>query len=66
MQVEAIHIGHAACERWRNRIRIRQRERTLVVLKIVELITPLRMEAQDEARGMDVSLHGEEGYVFED
>jgi len=38
---------------------------TLAALKITELVTTLRMNAGDEATGMDLSLHGEEGYNFE-
>jgi Amt family ammonium transporter len=33
---------------------------TLIALKITELVTPLRIE--EEHRGMDLALHGEEGY----
>lgn len=39
---------------------------TIVALKVTGLFTTVRMEQQEEAQGMDVSLHGEEGYVFED
>jgi Amt family ammonium transporter len=38
---------------------------TLAALKITELVTPLRMNETEEAGGMDLSLHGEEGYNFE-
>ncbi|MGD0049501.1 MAG: ammonium transporter [Bryobacteraceae bacterium] len=38
---------------------------TLAALKITELLTTLRMNENDEATGMDLSLHGEEGYNFE-
>jgi Amt family ammonium transporter len=38
---------------------------TLVALKITSLVTPLRMNEGEEAAGMDLSLHGEEGYNFE-
>jgi len=38
---------------------------TLAALKITSLITPLRMNEGEEATGMDLSLHGEEGYNFE-
>jgi len=38
---------------------------TLAALKITELVTPLRMNDSAEASGMDLSLHGEEGYNFE-
>ena len=39
---------------------------TIIALKVTGLVTPLRMDQQEETQGMDVSLHGEEGYVFED
>ena len=39
---------------------------TIVALKVTGLFTTVRMEQQEEAQGMDVSLHCEEGYVFED
>ena len=38
---------------------------TLVALKLTELITPLRIDEREEATGMDLALHGEEGYNFE-
>jgi Amt family ammonium transporter len=38
---------------------------TLAALKITELVTPLRMNEREEDSGMDLSLHGEEGYNFE-
>jgi len=38
---------------------------TFVALKVTGLVTPLRMNEGDEAAGMDLSLHGEEGYNFE-
>ena len=38
---------------------------TLAALKITELVAPLRMNEGEEATGMDLSLHGEEGYNFE-
>jgi Amt family ammonium transporter len=38
---------------------------TLVALKVTALLTPLRMEKTEEASGMDLVLHGEEGYNFE-
>jgi Amt family ammonium transporter len=38
---------------------------TLICLKITDLITPLRMESREETEGMDLTLHGEEGYNFE-
>ena len=39
---------------------------TVIALKITGFLTTIRMESQEETQGMDVSLHGEEGYVFED
>ena len=38
---------------------------TLAALKITELVTPLRMHEREEDTGMDLTLHGEEGYNFE-
>jgi len=38
---------------------------TLLALKITELVTKLRMSEGEEATGMDLSLHGEEGYSVE-
>jgi ammonium transporter, Amt family len=38
---------------------------TLVALKITEFITPLRIEEREESTGMDLALHGEEGYNLE-
>ena len=38
---------------------------TLAALKITDLVTPLRMKEREEDTGMDLSLHGEEGYNFE-
>ena len=38
---------------------------TLAALKITDLVTPVRMDEREEAAGMDLSLHGEEGYNFE-
>jgi ammonium transporter, Amt family len=39
---------------------------TLICLTVTGWVTRIRMDQQEEAEGMDVSLHGEEGYVFED
>ncbi|MCC7383342.1 MAG: ammonium transporter [Deltaproteobacteria bacterium] len=36
---------------------------TFVVLKLVALLVPLRVEANDEARGLDITQHGEEAYA---
>jgi len=38
---------------------------TLIALKITGWITPLRVDDQAEATGMDLAIHGEEGYNFE-
>ncbi len=39
---------------------------TIIALKLTGLLTTVRMEQTDEASGMDITLHGEEGYLFED
>jgi Amt family ammonium transporter len=39
---------------------------TLIALKVTNLVMPMRMAKQEEEDGMDVALHGEEGYAFED
>ena len=33
--------------------------------RLTDLVTPVRMDEREEASGMDLSLHGEEGYNFE-
>ena len=38
---------------------------TIVILKIVDFITGVRASKQDESEGLDLSMHGEEGYNFE-
>jgi len=38
---------------------------TLVILKICDLIFGVRVNAQEEIEGLDLSQHGEEGYNFE-
>ncbi len=38
---------------------------TLFALKVTSWVTPLRMDARDEVTGMDLSIHGEEGYNLE-
>ena len=45
----AVGIGLAVCG-------------TLVALKVTDVVTPLRLEARDEVTGMDLAIHGEEGY----
>jgi Amt family ammonium transporter len=37
---------------------------TLVVLKAVDLLVGLRVTADEEREGLDINLHGEEGYSF--
>ena len=39
---------------------------TIIALKVTGLITPLRLQNGEETAGMDITLHGEEGYLFED
>jgi len=38
---------------------------TLVILKICDLTLGLRVSKPQEIEGLDVSMHGEEGYIFE-
>ena len=38
---------------------------TLVILKICDLTVGLRVSKAQEVEGLDVSMHGEEGYIFE-
>jgi Amt family ammonium transporter len=38
---------------------------TLIILKICDLILGLRVNKDQEMEGLDVALHGEEGYIFE-
>ena len=38
---------------------------TLVILKVCDSLIGLRVAKQDEITGLDVSIHGEEGYIFE-
>jgi Amt family ammonium transporter len=38
---------------------------TLVILKICDAVIGVRVERDDEIQGLDLSLHGEEGYSFE-
>jgi Amt family ammonium transporter len=38
---------------------------TIVLLKIVDMITGLRVNAEDEEAGLDISQHGEEAYNLE-
>jgi len=36
---------------------------SFVLLKVIGLVIPLRVEAADESTGLDVTQHGEEAYV---
>jgi ammonium transporter, Amt family len=38
---------------------------TTVLLKLVDLLTGLRVHEEDEIAGLDITLHGEEGYNLE-
>jgi Amt family ammonium transporter len=38
---------------------------TLVILKICDLVLGVRVDQQQEMDGLDLSMHGEEGYNFE-
>jgi Amt family ammonium transporter len=37
---------------------------TFVLLKVLDLVMGLRVSQQDEMQGLDLSQHGEEGYIF--
>jgi Amt family ammonium transporter len=37
---------------------------TLIILKVVDAVIGLRVSDQDEVRGLDITQHGEEGYIF--
>ncbi len=38
---------------------------TIVILKICDAVIGLRVAKHEEIQGLDVSMHGEEGYIFE-
>jgi Amt family ammonium transporter len=38
---------------------------TLVILKIVDLTVGVRVTVDEERQGLDLSMHGEEGYNLE-
>jgi ammonium transporter, Amt family len=38
---------------------------SLVILKICDVLVGLRVAKDQEMQGLDVSMHGEEGYIFE-
>ena len=37
---------------------------TFIILKVLDVVMGLRVTTEDEVRGLDVSQHGEEGYIF--
>lgn len=37
---------------------------TFILLKIIDLTIGIRVSPQDELQGLDVTQHGEEGYIF--
>jgi Amt family ammonium transporter len=38
---------------------------TLVILKICDLVVGVRVTREQEVEGLDLSMHGEEGYILE-
>lgn len=38
---------------------------TLIILKVVDMVVGLRVPEEHEIQGLDLALHGEEGYTFE-
>jgi Amt family ammonium transporter len=38
---------------------------TIVILKVVDLIVGVRVSQADEIEGLDLRMHGEEGYALE-
>ncbi len=38
---------------------------TAVILKVLEATLGLRVTERDEIQGLDISQHGEEGYIFQ-
>ena len=38
---------------------------SLIILKLVDVLVGLRVRGEHEVQGLDVALHGEEGYYFE-
>ena len=37
---------------------------TVIILKILDAAMGLRVSQEDEIQGLDLSQHGEEGYIF--
>ncbi len=38
---------------------------TLILLQVLKLVMGLRVSEEGEIRGLDISEHGEEGYIFQ-
>ena len=38
---------------------------SFVILKVIDAVIGLRVSADEETRGLDVTLHNEEGYIFQ-
>jgi Amt family ammonium transporter len=38
---------------------------TLIILKVVDLLIGVRASEEQEVQGLDLSMHGEEGYNLE-
>ena len=38
---------------------------TFIILKVVDMIVGVRADAKEEITGLDLSMHGEEGYNLE-
>ena len=36
---------------------------SLIILKICDVIVGVRVDSKEEIQGLDVSMHGEEGYI---
>jgi Amt family ammonium transporter len=37
---------------------------TFIILKVIDSVVGLRVTQEEELMGLDVSQHGEEGYIF--
>jgi Amt family ammonium transporter len=38
---------------------------TFIILKVCDAVVGVRVEREDEEQGLDLSQHGEEGYILE-
>jgi Amt family ammonium transporter len=38
---------------------------TLIILKVCDALMGVRITKEEEIQGLDLSQHGEEGYIFE-